>query len=399
MKCPIAIAAFALAGATGLAHADARIAATPTVPGYGQDVVVTVMQATSPVYLPTTRYTRTGSAITIDYDYMFDGFGPTSPTGPNLGYPDLNLGELPPGNYTVVARLTNLYRPDDPPQTTTTNVPVIPPQDWGVYVVPVQPLANQPVQVVVRSAAYFDPASLHVTVSGTTIRVDFTYDSTAPASGTTPPGMTTFASVSAGRLRSGNYVAEGWGTDRAGGAAQRYFSTPFAVSSRSRVVEFYAPDLNHYFISAGAAEIDQLDAGAQGAWLRTGQSFEAWATQQDAPAGAHAVCRFYAMGPNSHFYTGNDSECAGLKAIEQSQRADAAAHGQPFLGWGYEGIAFWALVPSGGQCAAGTQPVWRSFNNRVSQDDANHRFTVDPQMRAAMNTEWYDEGAAFCSPQ
>jgi serine protease len=109
------------------------------------------------------------------------------------------------------------------------------------------------------------------------------------------------------------------------------------------------------------------------------------------------VCRFYARGPNSHFYTGDAAECAGLRALEQAQRASAEASGTPFLGWGYEGIAFWALVPVNGQCSTGVRPVWRNYNDRASEDDSNHRFTVDPLQHLAMQG-WIDEGPVFCSP-
>jgi serine protease len=150
-------------------------------------------------------------------------------------------------------------------------------------------------------------------------------------------------------------------------------------------------------MAAGPDEIDLLDGGAQGNWKRTGQGFHAWLQRGDAPGSAQPVCRFYAAGPNSHFYTGDPSECGSLKALEQKDRADAAARGQRFLGWGYEGIAFYALMPVNGQCPSGTSPVWRAYNNRAAEDDSNHRFTVDPQQRAAMAAAWIDEGVAFCS--
>ena len=86
-----------------------------------------------------------------------------------------------------------------------------------------------------------------------------------------------------------------------------------------------------------------------------------------------------------------------LKSLESSQRADATAKGQSFLGWQFEGTVFYALVPSGGQCPANTAPVYRLYNNRAKQSDSNHRFTADGPMRAAM-LGWVDEGVAFCSP-
>jgi hypothetical protein len=151
-------------------------------------------------------------------------------------------------------------------------------------------------------------------------------------------------------------------------------------------------------MTAGPAEIDTLDAGGGGGWKRTGQSFHAWLTQADAPAGAVPVCRFYAAGPNSHFYTADPSECSMLKALEQQQRPDADAHHVPFMGWSFENIAFWAIPATNGTCPAGTDPVWRAFNNRAAENDSNHRFTADSRQRLAM-LGWADEGVAFCAPQ
>jgi serine protease len=117
----------------------------------------------------------------------------------------------------------------------------------------------------------------------------------------------------------------------------------------------------------------------------------------DAPPAAKPVCRFYSRGVNSHFYTGDASECQALQSLEQRQRADATAKGQGFQGWQYEGVVFYALVPTNGQCPGGTTPVYRMYNNRAMQNDTNHRFTADGVMHAAMEG-WVDEGVAFCSP-
>ena len=140
-----------------------------------------------------------------------------------------------------------------------------------------------------------------------------------------------------------------------------------------------------------------LDRGGNGDWRRTGQQFTAWSKASDAPPGAVPVCRFYAAGPNSHFYTGSRQECDYLKALEQSQRAEAQSRGQPFQGWAYETVAFWAIMPQNGQCPAGLKSVYRAFNNRVAQMDANHRFTTDGMQRAAMSAGWIDEGTHLCA--
>lgn len=384
--------AFAAAPLSGVA---ATVSATPTVPTYGQTVNVDLSNTPWPLYVRTTRYARSGSSFTIDYEYVQDGFGPVNP---DFGFPKVDLGELAPGNYSVTARLIDIDNPRAAPQTVQANVPVVPPSDFGVYPVPSAPRTNDTVQVLVRSAAYFDPGTLRATVTGNSIRVDFLYHATAPGEMQGPPGMTMFASVKVGRLAAGGYHVEGWAAPDTGGASQLFFTRDFAVDRSSTVVEYYQEDLDHYFVAAGGDEIDLLDGGGQGGWKRTGQGFHAWLAHDDAPGNAQPVCRFYAAGPNSHFYTGDASECSALKALEQQQRADASARGQPFLGWGYEGVAFYALVPVNGQCPSGTTPVWRAYNNRAAENDSNHRFTVDPQQRAAMGSAWIDEGAAFCSP-
>ncbi len=389
-----AVLALAACGCTG-ALAAPTIASSPSVPGYGDAVSVQLEGTSAPVYLPATRYSREGSTITIDYEYLQDGFGPRL----DFGYPDVDLGELPPGNYRMQARLFDIARPDAAPQVLTASLPVVPPDALGIYPVPWRPAAFGAVQAMVRSAVYFDPSTLRASVSGSTIRVDFDYDEAAPVGGPAPAGMSAFGAVRVGALAPGAYRLEGWGRKMSGGDYERYFTKDFVVGGAAHVIEYYEPALDHYFMAAAPDEIALVDAGARGGWMRTGEHFDAWLRHQDAPAGAQPVCRFYAAGPNSHFYTGDAAECAGLEALERAQRADAQARGEPFLGWGYEGIAFWALVPRDGTCPAGTDPVYREYNGRAAADDSNHRFTSNALMRQAMGMEWVDEGVAFCSPR
>jgi len=266
--------------------------------------------------------------------------------------------------------------------------------------VPAQPQAFQPAEVLVHSAAYFDATTLRSTVMGNVVRVDFDYDGNAPVvSGqSAPPGMTSFASVKIAGLPPGSYSVEGWGRERNGGNPARYFATQVSIGTTVRIVEYYAETLDHYFVSAWPDEVAGLDAAPQAGWKRTGQAFKAWLRQEDAPWGAVPVCRFYAYGPNSHFYTGDASECEGLKALEQKQSAEAAARGEQFKGWQFEAIAFYALVPQAGKCPGDTQSVYRDYNMRAQQNDSNHRFLVNSQLRAAMMMGWTEEGVAFCAP-
>lgn len=393
---------FAAAGlAIGASIASIPASATPTlaatsIPFYGQPVQIELRDADFPTYLPATRYTRSGSTIVIDYEYLTSSFGPR---GPDFGSMPLSLGELAPGNYTVQARLFDIDKPKAAPQTISTNVPVIPPDAYGVYLIPMEPQAYSPAEVMIKSAVYLDLASMRATVSGNVIRVDVDYYGDRQVGiAAAPAGSASFASVAIASLQPGSYKLEGWARAKAGGDSVRYFIKDFTVASTVPVVEFYSESLDHYFIAATAEEIALLDRGAQGDWKRTGQGFKAWALQSDASPFARAVCRFYASGPNSHFFTGDEKECQYLRAQEQQQRADASAQGKAFLGWGYEGIAFYAIVPQGGACPSSTATIYRSYNNRAAQDDSNHRFTIDAELRSAMAVGWIDEGAAFCSP-
>ena len=85
----------------------------------------------------------------------------------------------------------------------------------------------------------------------------------------------------------------------------------YAQAGLVDVVEYYNADLDHFFITATPAEQAAVDAGAAGAWHRTGNTF--------ATGGPDQVCRFYGSvspGPNSHFYTVIEAECADLKRIQ-----------------------------------------------------------------------------------
>jgi hypothetical protein len=94
------------------------------------------------------------------------------------------------------------------------------------------------------------------------------------------------------------------------------------------VVEFHNTKLNHYFVTADPGEASAIDAGTAGAgWVRTGQAFSAYAAQaQENSSGVSfsPVCRFYALGPNSHFYTSSAGECSTLRSLESKERAESS---------------------------------------------------------------------------
>jgi Repeat of unknown function (DUF5648) len=161
-------------------------------------------------------------------------------------------------------------------------------------------------------------------------------------------------------------------------------------------VEFYNTPIKHYFVTTSASEATGIDGGAAGAgWSRTGGKFFVYSTQAEGIAGKTVpVCRFYARGPNSHFFTANQAECDNLRAIEAQQRQSAGA---AFQGWGFEGVAFYAVSATNGACPTGFTPVYRFYNQRGEQNDSNHRFTTDAAAGASLvSLGWKAEGVAFC---
>ena len=387
-----AAAAFAMAAAHA---ATPFIATTPSIPSYGQSVTLEVRNFDYPFYLPATRYSIQDNVIDIEYEYVTDGWAISAP---DVGPTPVDLGELPPGNYTVNARLYDIANPNAAPQLITGNVPVLAPPAWGIYPVPRNPDAYAATWATVRSAVYYDAATMRATIAGNVVRVDFDYYGNAPTSGAAPAGATSYGSVKIAGLAPGHYRLEGWGRPKTGGDSALYFTSDIAVGSMSPVVEYYAAPIDHYFITAGPSDIAALDPGTQ-TWKRSGQGFKAWLRQSDAPPGAVPVCRFYARGPNSHFYTGSASDCEWLKGLEAQGRADAATKNVAFLGWQFEQIAFYALVPTNGQCPGDTIPVYRAYNQRAAFNDSNHRYMSDSTMHwAQLASGWGDEGVQFCSP-
>ena len=180
---------------------------------------------------------------------------------------------------------------------------------------------------------------------------------------------------------------------------KQYIATASATQAGNSL-EFFNTTLNHYFMTADTAEATGIDNGAAGpGWIRTGQNFRIWPTLAEAASGALPVCRFYTRGANSHFYTLDPAECQGLKDLEVSQRRDAETQGRTFTGWQFEGIAYYAAAPVNGACAAGTQPIYRAYNNRAAFNDSNHRFMPSVALYQQMTgSGWIPEGVAMCAP-
>ena len=159
------------------------------------------------------------------------------------------------------------------------------------------------------------------------------------------------------------------------------------------VIEYYNAQLKHYFLTAHADEVAAIEAGSAGpGWTRTGWSFLAYPAVSPEPGsdcGADGcgvpVSRFYSAYSNSHFFTADATEAAGISG--------------PGSEWMLERVEFRVPVPDAqGQCAGGEVPVYRLYNNRFAFHDSNHRFVTDAGERARMVAQgWIDEGARFCA--
>lgn len=163
---------------------------------------------------------------------------------------------------------------------------------------------------------------------------------------------------------------------------------PFASTIGQRpAIEFFNTTTRHYFMTSEPGDVAIIESGAVGPnWERTGQGFNVWPVSAAAAAtadGAAPVCRFYAPGPNSHFYTASAAECELV---------------QHFPGWILEGTVFYARpTDANGQCPPGYLGVMRAYNNRFAYNDSNHRYsTSDSTMRGMVLDGWLFEGTVMC---
>jgi hypothetical protein len=381
----LACAASIALAASGVTARAAGIDLNPPFAAYGQSIDAQLQGIGAAPYIPSTRYRRDGNVIAIEQEHMRGGyFGFRS----DMGSLPVSFGELEPGQYTIQARLWDMANPDEAPWLFTQFVEVAPPDAMGAYSVPRAPGAYDEVKLVVRADAPVDASSMRATIGAGIVRVDFDYslDNSKP----------NFATMKLSGLAPGAWRVEAYGHNPGIASPGRELNGSFVVDTASEVVEYYSDKLDHYLVTAWTDEIAALDAGT--AFKRTGERFKAWLHASDAPAYAVPVCRFYASGPNSHFYTADPGECSYLKSLQQKQAADASAKGQPFPGWQFEAIAFYAIAPENGSCPASSRPVWRAYNDRAAENDSNHRFTVTDVVRRAMQVGWADEGLAFCAP-
>lgn len=148
-------------------------------------------------------------------------------------------------------------------------------------------------------------------------------------------------------------------------------------------IEYFHAGFGHYFVTSLPGEIAVLDDGTLAGWQRTGRSFRAWAQAQLLPPTV-PVCRFFSdhfLPKISHFYTASAQECADTKRNPD---------------WLFEGEVFHIALPDAqGNCAAGTLPVYRLYNDGAG-GAPNHRFTTDADVRAAMIVQgWRPEGTGL----
>lgn len=165
-------------------------------------------------------------------------------------------------------------------------------------------------------------------------------------------------------------------------AAKGAFAFWVQQPSYAGPTELYNEQTGHYVLITRREELEAVLGGRAGeGWRRTGYTLS-YRTDPWAPPGRVPVCRFYAPGPNSHFYTADGAECHELQ--------------RPGSGWIYEGEDFWAYPVVNGQCASGA-PVYRLYNDGAARRDTNHRYTQDERVRARLVAlGWIDEGVRFC---
>ena len=161
------------------------------------------------------------------------------------------------------------------------------------------------------------------------------------------------------------------------------------VATPGTVIEYYNPDLDHYFIAANPGEQAFVDSGAVGRWQRTGVRF--------ASGGNVSVCRFYGSvspGPNSHFYTASAEECTQLKQLQATTPATQKR-------WNFESLDFLTMMPINNTCPANTTPIYRAYNNGFSKSiDSNHRITSDQAaIQEVVARGWINEGVVMCAAQ
>lgn len=148
-----------------------------------------------------------------------------------------------------------------------------------------------------------------------------------------------------------------------------------------------------FFYAVLAADKAALDAIAS--WRRTGKAFKS--------GGYVSVCRFYGGlngGPNTHFYSADDKECAALKKVTVlSYEGQTFAVNMPMPAK----TASQALPGALRDCPMKSKPLYRLYNNASAPGKdyvSNHRYVTEPaDIVAAVAQGWVDEGHVMCVPE
>ena len=159
------------------------------------------------------------------------------------------------------------------------------------------------------------------------------------------------------------------------------FINPLVVNAplaTAVAVEYYHALFDHYFVTAIIDEIVKLDDGVFAGWTRTGQTFKVYVASSSSRSN---VCRFFSSSfgaKSSHFYTPDAAECSIVQANPN---------------WVFEAVVFYMIRPNSvGNCAAGTLPVYRMYNNGQGAAP-NHRYTTSLGVRNTMlGRGWIPEG-------
>jgi hypothetical protein len=166
-----------------------------------------------------------------------------------------------------------------------------------------------------------------------------------------------------------------------------------------QVDEFYHPSLKHYFITASAAEKQDLDTGVHPGWLRTGESFNAYLAGGNTGGSVNPVCRYYGnplRGLDSHFYSADTAECLAVYLRYVYPHVNQYPQYPP--DWLYESDNVFQIdLPdmASGVCPVQTIPVYRLWNQR---SDSNHRYTTSAAIKAEMIAAGYlAEGVVMCA--
>jgi hypothetical protein len=172
---------------------------------------------------------------------------------------------------------------------------------------------------------------------------------------------------------------------------------PAGERAVAKLVEYYNPGFDYYFITTRANEQQALDSAPD--WRRTGAQIKLFAAQVGdlAPLERFFFSRIARGGTRgSHFFTSFAYEQRGLAAINPM---NTAVDRQPFLE-SIEGYTIPKLANGG--CPEQAIPVYRAFKGEPRYvDDGNHRFSISLAQHRDMveRLGWKDEGIVFCALQ